>query len=283
MKKLLFVITLLMLCTSTYRQTAQAAAIGDNSDYACDLKNNVFQAGETASYTIYYNWTAAWMKAGTVDFSLKSETVDGRPSLHAVANGKTARTFDWFYKVRDRYETYIDPRSLKPLKFVRDVNEGGYTIQHLYTFYPEKNQVLINYHKTKGKTKLQNKTVGIPNCSQDLLSAVYYSRCIDYAGMKVGDVVNMDVFLDGEIYPIYLKYKGKENIKTDFGTFRCTKFAPLLLESNAFKGGEGMVIYTTDDENRLPIYVESALSVGYVKAYLTTYKGLKHPLTSKVK
>lgn len=282
MKPFLFIITLLLLCTMTYQKTAEAET-GGHIAYTCDLKNNVFQTGESASYTIYYNWTAAWMKAGTVDFSLKNETVNGRSSLHAVANGKTARTFDWFYKVRDRYETYIDPNSLRPLKFVRDVNEGGYTIQHLYTFYPEKNQVLINYHKTKGKTKLQNKTVNIPNCSQDLLSAVYYSRCIDYSGMKVGDVVNMDVFLDGEIYPIYLKYKGKENIKTDFGTFRCTKFAPLLLESNAFKGGEGMVIYTTDDANRLPIYVESALSVGYVKAYLNNYSGLKHPLTSKIK
>ena len=61
--------------------------------------------------------------------------------------------------------------------------------------------------------------------AQDLLSAVYYSRCINYDKMKIGDVYNMDVFMDGETYPIYIRYKGKENIKTDFGTFRCTKIS----------------------------------------------------------
>ena len=116
------------------------------------------------------------------------------------------------------------------------------------------------------------------------MSAIYFSRCIDYTGMKKGDVFNIDLFVDGELYPVYLRYMGKENFKTEFGTFRCTKFAPLLLESNAFKGGEDMVIYTTDDENRLPIYIELKLSVGYAKIYLDKngYKGLRHPMTSKV-
>jgi hypothetical protein len=258
-------------------------ATSQNPDDACRLNNNVFQAGESANYTIYYNWTAAWVKAGTVSFNVANATIANKPAYHFVSEGKSVRTFDWFFKVRDRYESYVEQATIKPLKFLRNISEGDYTLEHNYTFYPEKNQVLINYHKTKGKIKLQNKTVNVSECAQDLLSAVYYSRCINYDKMKIGDVYNMDVFMDGETYPIYIRYKGKENIKTDFGTFRCTKFSPLLLEGDVFKGGEGMTIWTTDDANRLPIYVESPLSVGYIKAYINNYKGLKNPMTAKIK
>ncbi|OWY21874.1 DUF3108 domain-containing protein [Sphingobacteriales bacterium UPWRP_1] len=248
----------------------------------CDLTNSTFQAGETATYKVYYNWTAVWMSAGKATFNVKSETLNNKSVYHIISEGKTQRTFDWFYKVRDRYETYLDPSTMKPLKFVRDVNEGGFTINHLYGFDHTKKEALIYYHKRKGKLQVQNKTVAISDCTQDLLSAVYAARCIDYSKMKVGDVFNVELFLDGAIYPVYARYLGKEVIKTDFGKFRCVKFAPSLLEGDVFKGGEHMTVWVTDDANRLPLYIESPLTVGYVKVYLSDYSGLRNPMNAKV-
>lgn len=223
------------------------------------------------------------MNAGKATFEIKSENLYGKPVYHIISEGKTHRTFDWFYKVRDRYETYMDPATLKPLKFVRDVNEGGFTINHLYSFDHKKKEAFIHYHKRKGKTQLENKTVSITNCTQDLLSAVYAARCIDYSNMNKGDVFNVELFLDGAIYPVHARYLGKETLKTEFGKFRCVKFAPLLLEGDVFKGGEMMTVWVTDDANRLPLYVESPLSVGYVKVYLTDFSGLRNPMDAKVK
>jgi len=249
----------------------------------CDLSNGTFQVGEKATYNVYYNWTAVWMNAGKATFEVKSNLLNGKQVYHVVSDGRTHRTFDWFYKVRDRYETYIDPATLKPLKFVRDVNEGGFTINHLYSFDHKKKEALILYHKRKGKIQVENKTVSITNCTQDLLSAVYAARCIDYSTMTKGDVFNVELFLDGAIYPVHARYLGKEVIKTEFGKFRCVKFAPLLLEGDVFKGGEAMTVWVTDDANRLPLYVESPLSVGYVKVYLTDFSGLRNPMDAKVK
>ncbi|HRK29060.1 MAG TPA: DUF3108 domain-containing protein [Chitinophagales bacterium] len=249
----------------------------------CQLSNTTFQVGEKATYTVYYNWTAVWMNAGKATFELKTANLNGKTVYHVVTEGRTHRTFDWFFKVRDRYETYIDPATLKPLKFVRDVNEGGFTINHLYSFDHTKKEALIHYHKRKGKTQIQNKTVPITACTQDLLSAVYAARCIDYSNMKKGDVFEVELFLDGEIYPIHARYLGKDVLKTDFGKFRCVKFAPLLLQGDVFKGGEHMTVWVTDDANRLPLYIESPLSVGSVKVYLTDFSGLRNPMDAQVK
>lgn len=248
----------------------------------CQLYNSTFQAGEKATYKVYYNWTAVWMNAGSATFNVKSETLNNKSVFHIISEGRTRSAFDWFYKVRDRYETYMDPATMKPLKFVRDVNEGGFTINHLYSFDHTKKEAFIYYHKRKGKTQLENKTVPISGCTQDLLSAVYAARCIDYSQMNTGDIFNVELFLDGEIYPVHARYLGKEVIKTDFGKFRCVKFAPLLLQGDVFKGGEAMTVWVTDDANRLPLYVESPLSVGYVKVYLSDYSGLRNPMSAKV-
>lgn len=140
----------------------------------------------------------------------------------------------------------------------------------------------MNYYKRKGKLRAENVTDQITNCSQDLLSAIYYARCMDYSKMKIGEKLYLDLYLDGEIYPIHLKYLGKETVDTDLGKFRCVKFSPTLLEGDIFKGGDEMVIYATDDDNRLPLLIESPLVVGSVKCYLTNISGLKFPMTAKV-
>lgn len=254
----------------------------ENSYTDCNLKNGIFDTGEHLSYNVYYNWTAVWMNAGKVDFNIQDGNVNGKDAFHIVSEGRTARKFDWFYKVRDRYETYMDKETLRPLRFVRNIREGDFRLQHLYTFYPEKDEVYIHYHRSQGKTRLENKTVDIPACTHDLVSAVYYTRCIDYDSMVAGDIFEIDMFLDGEMWPVHARYMGKEILKTDIGKFRCVKFAPLLLQGEYFEGGEDMMVWATDDENRLPIYIESPLVVGKVKAYLEDFSGLQHPLTSKL-
>jgi len=252
----------------------------NESDATCSIKNDVYDVGEKLTYKVYYNWTAVWMSAGKATFDIKAGNVGGKEALHIVSKGITARSFDWFFKVRDQYETYLDPQTIKPLKFVRSVKEGDYTKENLFTFDHNNNEAMVHYRKRMGKVQAENEKVTIPSCTQDLLSAIYYTRCIDYETMAEGDIIPVELFLDGEMYSVHLRYKGKDKLKHNRKWYNCVKFSPLLLESDTFDGGEAMTIWATDDDNRLPLLIESPLTVGSVKAYLIDYEGLKHDVTS---
>ncbi|MBL0314498.1 MAG: DUF3108 domain-containing protein [Flavobacteriales bacterium] len=58
-----------------------------------------------------------------------------------------------------------------------------------------------------------------------MLSSYYYARTLDYSNAKKGDVITIMTLVDDEIYPLKMKYIGKETIEVDAGKFRCLKFA----------------------------------------------------------
>ena len=190
---------------------------------------------------------------------------------HIVGTGVTNSSYDWIFKVRDRYETYIDTATLKPYKFIRNVQEGNYKKYENITFNHTANTAL----STDGVYK-------VPNCVQDIISAIYYARNINFDDYKSGDKIPFSMFMDNEVYNMYIRYLGKETIKTRYGKFRAIKFKPLLVKGNMFEGGEKMVVYVSDDENKIPVRIESPLVVGSVKVDMMSYKNLRYPLTSLI-
>ncbi len=282
MKKITGTIALLFLVTTFLFANNGGGDKNDNKASSCEKQTLAYQAGEYLKYKVYYNWTAVWMNAGNVTFTVNNDQLDGEDVLHMVAEGRTAKGFNWFYKVHDRYETYMSPSSSQPLKFIRNVNEGNYTKYNEYTFLPDQSEVLINKRTRMGKLQAENETLSVPSCTQDMLSAVYYTRNIDYSNMAVGDKINVELLIDGEITSAFLKYMGKDKLKTKLGKFNCAKFAPSLIAGDVFEGDEEMIIWVTDDDNRLPLLIESPLSVGWAKAYLIDYDNLKYSMDAKI-
>jgi len=174
--------------------------------------------------------------------------------------------------VRDKYETFIDTGSLQPLKFLRNVDEGGYKKYENITFNPNANTAVT----TEGVFK-------VPDCVQDVLSAVYYARNIDFNKYNVNDKIPFSMFLDNEVYSMYIRYLGKETVKTKYGKFKAIKFKPLLIKGTIFQGGEKMTVWVSDDANRIPIRIESPIVVGKVKVDMMSSKNLRYPLTSLIK
>ncbi len=241
-------------------------------DDFCGIKNISFRDGEKLFFKVYYNMGRLWVGAGEASFSVKKENYKGREVFHVVGDGKTLKSYEWFYKVRDRYETYIDVKTMLPVKFIRNVNEGGFKIYNNVTFNQEIGQAV----STKG-------VYNVPKCIQDVVSAIYYARNIDYNKYKPGDKIPFSMFLDDEVFNLYIRYVGKERIKTKYGTFNAIKIVPLLIEGTIFKGGEKMMIWVSDDNNHIPLRVDSPILVGSVKVDLIGYEQLKNPLTSLIK
>ena len=120
----------------------------------------------------------------------------------------------------------------------------------------------------------------VPNCIQDVLSSIYYARNINFDKYKAEDKIPFDMFLDNEVYHLYIKYLGKETVKTKYGKFRAIKFKPLLIKGTIFEGGEKMTVWVSDDPNHIPLRIESPISVGSVKVDMMQYKNLRYPLSS---
>ena len=237
----------------------------------CNAKNKSFTTGEKIVYKIAFKWGALWLSAGEASFTLEDAKYNNKDVFHATGYGETYKSYDWFFKVRDKYESYIDKETLLPYKFVRDVNEGGYSFYQNVTFKQEENKA----------TSLKG-TFKIPDCTQDVLSAVYYSRCIDWSKYKANDTVPLTLFLDDIVYNLHIRYLGKEKVKVKSGTYNCVKFKPLLIEGTIFKGGEQMTVYVTDDANKIPVLVTSPILIGEIRAEITSTSGLRNPLSSKV-
>jgi hypothetical protein len=232
-------------------------------------KNSSFQEGERVTFRVYYNMGFIWINSGNAEFTVKPEECNNRKAYHITGMGRTAKSFEWFYKVFDTYESYVDKETLLPLRFVRRVNEGGLTIN---------NDVQFN-HKT-GQAISDNKAFSIPSGTQDVLSAIYFARNINYNNYNVGDKIPFSMFLDNKVYDLYIKYCGKERIKTKMGTFNTIKIVPLLIEGTIFEGGEKMTIWVSDDDNHIPVRIESPILVGSIKVDLMEYQNLRNPFTA---
>lgn len=245
----------------------------------CSIENTTFEPGEEVVYKLYYNWGFMWVAAGEATFRVK----EYGDQYRFVVDGQTYKSYDWAFKVRDRFESYVDKSSLLPSRSIRDISEGKYKLYENVSFDQDNNSALYIRGKTREKTWSENHDVS--KCIHDLLSAMYYTRNVDFNELSVNQYVPVKIFLDREEYPIKVINKGKDPKKKikGMGTYKTFELSLGLIAGEVFNEGDEMKIWVSDDANRLPLMIESPIAVGSVKVILKSYKGLKYPFTAKVK
>lgn len=241
------------------------------SDDACSIRNHAFKADEEVKMKVFYSTLGMYVGAGEATFTAGLERYNGKAVYHLVGTGSTYSFFDGFFKVRDRYESYVDTMNLLPYKFVRNIDEGG---------YKKYNNVTFNH--TANTAVTTNGVFKVTDCIQDVVSMVYYCRNINFDKYKVNDKIMFDMFLDDEVFHMYIRYMGKEKIKTRYGKFNAIKIRPLLIKGTIFEGGEKMTAWLSDDPNHLLLRAESPIAVGSIKVDMMGYKNLRHPLSSLI-
>lgn len=233
------------------------------------IKSKSFNSGETLKYRLSYGL----MDAGEAVLTVKETTVKGaenRPLLHVKGEGKTLGAFNWFYKVHDVYESYIDKEGGFPWYFLRDVNEGGYTIKQKYVFHQNKQKV-----QTENKKNNKKDEFNVPLGIQDMISSFYYARTIDFSKLKKGDIIEFNCFMDEEVWPLRIQYLGKEEIKIRAGKFKTLKFKPAVQEGRVFGKNDNLEVWITDDANHIPVLAKAKIAVGSIKMHLVEWNGLK--------
>ena len=245
---------------------------------ACSVYNHTFTAGEELTYKVYYNLNFVWIPAGEVVFSVR----DVGTQYHISAVGKTYSSYEWFFKVRDTYEVYIDKQSLLPSLSIRDIQEGKFTLYDKITFDQNSNTTYSVRGSSKSEIKERNE-YNVGNCMHDILSIIYYARNVNYNSLDIGDNFPIEIFMDKEVWPLKVSYGGREEAKRvkGQGKFNTILFSPETIPGQVFEEGTKINVWATDDANRLPLLIESPVSVGSIKAVLKDYKGLRHDLTAQ--
>lgn len=236
------------------------------------VENETFMPGEYLKYRVFYDsWMTSWMTAGFGTTEIDSELVNtnGRETYHITVIGNSAGLFNIFFKVRDRFETYVDREGMMPLKFVRRTREGS---------YKKDDEVLFDHIREKAKSTRATKE--ITPYVQDIVSAFYYMRTWNFDTAEVNDAYYFDFFLDDSLYHSEVIFLGREWVNTDFGKIYCMKFKPLVAVGDVFKDPYPMELYVSDDRNKIPVLMRSAVFIGSVKIELVEYRGLRYPLES---
>lgn len=239
------------------------------------VKNEAFKMGEKLEYRVHYGAVTA----GTAKLEVKPEPVmmNGRPCYHMVGQGISSKSFSLFFRVNDRYETFVDMESFMPWKFKRRIEEGDFRVYTEVAFDQ-------NAHKAyERRSTVKHTTIyDVPAYIQDVMSAFYYARTQDYANAKPGDLTRFQNFIDKKVHDLDVQFMGRETIEVGGVKYRTVKLKPLVREGGIFQHEGEMYLWISDDHNRIPVRVESGLVIGAIQVDLVKTENLRHPMTSRV-
>ncbi|MCH9661276.1 MAG: DUF3108 domain-containing protein [Bacteroidetes bacterium] len=231
-------------------------------------QEKAYKDGEWFKFRIHYGFVTA----GYATLEVNDEVLGGKEVHHIKGYGKTTGLSRAFFKVEDDYQSYIDKDKDIPYRFIRNINEGGYT-----------KDIQIDFDHGNGRALVHNKEkdtkdwVTFPEDAQDMVSAFYYLRNhLDVSSLEIGDTIDINMFFDKENYKFRLKYLGNEVIRTKFGKIPTLKFRPYVQSGRVFKEKESLTVWVSDDANKMPVLIKADLAVGSLKASLTEFKGLKN-------
>ncbi len=248
---------------------------------ALPLSAQLYHPGEVLEYRVSYK---ARMfpntEVGTVTLTTEN---DGR-GYKVVGVGRTLPTYRWFFNLEDIYTLEVDPQSLRTRSFVSDIHEGDYTFNSRYDYDWDSLRVNTVWHSRKNPEN--RRTMILTEESMDPISLFFKMRSANADDFVEGEVKELQMVLQDTIRPLHYRFLGRESKRIrNMGRFETLKFECELGSSEGFSFTDGTIftIWISDDENKIPLYIESPVRVGSIQGYISSYKGLKYPVKSKVK
>lgn len=180
--------------------------------------------------------------------------------------------WDSFFKIRDLYESYVEPITLKPSLYKRNVLEDGYTKTEKYSFNAAGTSLTsVASRMKRAETK---RTLNVPASANDVVSMVYKLRMIDLSKIKNGQSLPFVIIFDEKQLPVWVKLLGKETIPAgNLGKKECYKLS-ISAKTNKLKGADKNLIWISADSKRIPCLIKFSIPVGVGQVTLLKATGV---------
>lgn len=191
---------------------------------------------------LVYRASFGGIRAGTATMTVVGiELVRGRPAYHIryTLEGGVP-----FFRVKDRYESWIDVETLASLRHIQHISEGRYKRNTHYEIFPERAQ----YSKDGGERQ--------PSVSNPLDdgSFIYAVRAMD---LDVGETLRSDRYFRPDRNPVVLTGLREETVKVKPGTFEAIVVRPQINTSGIFSQDGEAQVWFSDDAQRYPLQIKS--------------------------
>lgn len=233
-------------------------------------KSQPIKSGEKLVFAGSYNMSGLMTQLAQVTMSTETVSTAKNAYLHLSCELSTYSKWDSFFKIRDIYESYVNPVTLKPSLYKRSIDEGGYTKKEKYVF---KGNTVNSTVKKRKKPETQ-KTFTIGGSTQDVISLLYKVRTMDFSKFKVGQTQSMMIVFDEKQIPVTLKYMGKETVNAgNLGKKECYKLS-IGAKTDALRGKDKNLIWLTADAKKVPTLLKFSIPVGTGQLVLTSATGI---------
>jgi hypothetical protein len=227
-------------------------------------------SGEKLIFVGSYNMSGLMTQLAQVTLSTEMVNTSKNSYLHLNCELATYAKWDKFFKIRDSYESYVDPISLKPSLYKRSIDEGGWTKKEKYTF---KGNSVTSTSKRKNSPET-TKTFSVGSSTQDVVSLMYKLRTMDIAKMKTGQSQSFVAVFDEKQIPVTVKLLGTETVSAgNLGSKNCYKLS-IGAKTDVLKGKDKNLIYLTADAKKVPVLMKFSIPVGTGQLALTSATGI---------
>jgi hypothetical protein len=227
-------------------------------------------SGEKLVFVGSYNMSGLMTQLAQVTLSTDMVSTSKNSYLHLNCELETYAKWDKFFKIRDLYESYVDPITLKPSLYKRSMDEGGYTKKEKYVF---KGNTVTSTAKKRNKPETVN-TFSIGSSTQDVVSVMYKLRTMDLAKMKAGQSQSFTIVFDEKQVPVTIKLLGTETVSAgNLGSKNCYKLS-IGAKTDVLKGKDKNLIYLTADAKKVPVLMKFSIPVGTGQLALTSATGI---------
>ena len=243
-------------------------------------QNNAFHGGEKLVLTASYNMSGLMTELAEVRMETSEVNTSKATLLRLKCTATTYSKWDNFFKIRDIYESYVNPKTLAPYLYQRDIDEGGHYKFVKYNFDYKTNTVKsLRRQKSKNFESGfwdRNDNIKFNPGTKDLVSTIYHIRTLDIQKASVGSKDTFTVLFDNKETKITCTYIGKETISTNIGSKTCYKLAISINNSNVLKGSNSNLLWLTADENKIPVFAKFQVAVGKGELKIKSVSGLKN-------
>jgi hypothetical protein len=210
--------------------------------------------------TLHYDAEWRLWKAGSGTVKIE-QTGDYE---HVVGIAEASGAVAVLYRVEDRLESYFDHRSFCSQRILKHSEEGLHKRETTLVFDAARGKSVLDERNLRNN-EVKHQETDSPACVTDVLSGMYY---VAAQHLEPGELHVFPLNDGGKTVDVKAYVEGREEVKTDAGTFHTVRVA-IYSDAGPLKGRGKVWIWYTDDANHLPVQMRSHLFWGTLTLRLT--------------